>query len=194
MIHVGVVQVKNLKNVMDPSSIVHAIQEVVLTPSLASTLWLGGVSFISELIAPLPSSLLLGGQLFFIKDLLSLEMIARLIFFVALPMAVGTTLGSFLTYGLAFGGGKLAIEKFKKYLRFSWQDVERLESKFANKWYDELLFLVARCVPLLPTIPINVVAGVLRMKPLKYTLLTLLGTTVRLSIMVIIFGVGIINT
>jgi membrane protein YqaA with SNARE-associated domain len=189
----GAAQARSSKNAMESARVIEAIQAVVVSPSVYGSLWLGVVSLVGELIAPFPSSLVFAGQLIFLKDVLSAGMIAKLILFIAVPMAIGTTIGSLFTYGIAYAGGRPAIEKLKKYIRFSWQDVERFESQFTKNWYDEFLFLALRCIPLLPTIPINVLAGILRMSPAKYALLTVLGTTVRLSLMLIIFGIGIMS-
>jgi len=172
------------------SELIDTVQSVVLEPNISGALWLALISMVGEAIAPIPSSLLFAGQLLFADETVSIVFVLKLLSLVAFPMAVGTTIGSYLQYGIAYYGGKPAIEKSKKYIRFSWSDVERIESKFKDRWYDELIFLILRSVPLMPTIPINLVAGVLRMNFWRYTLLTLFGTTVRMMIVLFVFGVG----
>lgn len=172
------------------NELIATVQEIVLEPNMTGALWLLGVSLVGEAIAPLPSSLLFAGQLLFVNESVSVMFVLKLLALVAFPIAVGTTIGSYLSYGVAYFGGKPAIEKTKKYIRFSWADIEKLEAKFKSKWYDELIFLALRSIPLTPTIPLNILAGVLRMNFARYTLLTLLGTTIRMMIMLFVFGVG----
>lgn len=175
---------------MESSEIIETVQQIVLRPDLWGAIWLFGISLVGEAIAPLPSSLLFAGQLLFEDESITATFVLTLLSLVALPIALGTTIGSYLSYGIAYYGGKPAIEKLKKYIRFSWQDVEKLEARFKSKWYDELIFLALRSTPLTPTIPLNVLAGVLRMNFLRYTLLTILGTVIRMMIMLFVFGVG----
>ncbi len=184
-------QVRNLKSAMvEAPEIIKALQGVVLEPSLVGALWVMFGAFMGEVVAPFPSGIFFAGQLLFLTEALSLTLVTKLFFLVAIPLAFGGTVGSLLSYGIAYFGGKPAIEKFKKYLRFSWEDVERLESKFKNNWYDELLFLALRIIPFIPTIPVNLLAGVLRMSFLRYTLLTFIGTIIRMMILLSIFAWG----
>ncbi|MHB1330571.1 MAG: DedA family protein [Minisyncoccota bacterium] len=170
--------------------IIETLQNTILEPNFSGAMWLAIIAFLGEVVAPFPSSLFFAGQLLFLEDAMSITLFVKLLLFVAIPMSIGTTLGSFVSYGIAYIGGKPAIEKSKKYIRFSWEDVEKFESKFKDKWYDEILFFVLRAIPLTPTIPVNLIAGLLRMNPVRYTLLTLVGTTIRMAIMLVIFGTG----
>lgn len=172
------------------SEIINTVQQIIVEPNIIGALWLLGISLVGEAIAPLPSSIIFAGQLLFVDEGMSAIFVLKLLSLVAFPIALGTTLGSYLSYGIAYFGGKPAIEKTKKYIRFSWADVEKLEAKFKDKWYDELIFLALRSIPLTPTIPVNILAGVLRMNFLNYTLLTILGTTIRMIIMLFVIGVG----
>ncbi len=159
------------------------VQDIVLKPDLTSAFILLWFSLLNELVAVLPYVVLVSGQLLFMEASSFPAITSKLFFFIAVPAGVGGAVGSFLTYGLAYFGGKLTIEKFKKYLRFSWDDIERINRRFKGAWYDELIFLALRSVPVLPSLPINIVAGVLRIPPLRYFLFTTLGFTVRMMIM-----------
>lgn len=192
------VRVKSLRNVMEEApQIFKALQGVVIEPSFSGALWLLLGAFAGEVIAPFPSGIFFASQLLFIDNGISFGFIVKLVFLFAIPLAFGGTVGSFLPYGIAYFGGKPAIEKFKKYLRFSWEDVEKFESRFKNNWYDELLFLGIRIVPFIPTTPVHILAGILRMSFWRYTILTFIGTVIRMMILVFIFasggGIGLVN-
>lgn len=172
------------------SNFIQIIQNVVLHPNLASALALLFLSIVNELAVFLPSAVILSGQLLFLQGPLSIAVFIKLLLFVAIPVGIGAAIGSSLVYGLAYFGGKPAIEKFGKYLHLSWQDIEKVESKFKGSWYDEILFLVLRMIPLLPSFPVSAAAGVLQMSPAPYFALTAVGLTLRMMIMFVFVGLG----
>ncbi|MDB5194396.1 MAG: yngC1 [Parcubacteria group bacterium] len=167
------------------------LSRLVLEPGIFGAIGLFLVSIVDELVAFVPSSLILAAELLFLKDPLTLAAISRLTIFVGLPIALGTAIGSLPLYGIAYAGGKPAIEKIQTKWKFSWADVEKFERRFdGGTWKDELLFFFFRATPLMPTLPVTVVAGTLRMKPVVYTLLTILGIMVRVVITLIILRLG----
>ena len=184
-------QVKSTKNAMEwTNEIIRILSNATLDPGFSVIFWSFLATFLGEVIAPIPSTLVFVAPLVLLQGELSVLIFIKLVIFVAIPMAIGTVVGSYLLYGIAYYGGKPAIDKFKKYLRFSWEDIERLEGKFKNNWYDEALFLLIRTTPLVPTMPLNILAGLLRMNIVSYSLLTFLGTVMKVAIMVLIFGLG----
>ncbi len=173
------------------ANFIHVIQDLVLRPDLASAIVLFFLSFTNELIAVLPYAVVLSGQLLFLKGSLSLALLTKLFIFVAIPVGVGSSIGTLPVYVLAYFGGKPAIDKFQKYLHFSWQDIEKVNSRFKGAWYDEVLFLLLRSVPLFPSFPVNVAVGILRMSFWPYLVLTTVGFTVRMMLMLITVGLGV---
>ena len=173
------------------SDLFHLIQNMAVRPDFGTAVVLFWFSLINELFSILPYVVLVSGQFFFIEAKLSYALAYKIFFLVALPAGVGGAIGTLLTYGLAYFGGKPAIEKFEKYLRFSWEDIEKLNRRFKGAWYDELIFLALRSTPFLPALPINIAAGVLRIPPLNYFVLTVLGYILR---MMIIFAIILAGT
>lgn len=173
------------------SDFFQAIQDMVLKPDFTSAVILFWFSFVNELVAVLPYVILVSGQLLFLEAGSLPAIISKLFFFIAVPAGIGGAIGSFLVYGLAYFGGRPAIEKFKKYLRFSWDSIERVNNYFKGAWYDELIFLALRSVPVLPSLPVTVAAGILRMPPSRYFVLTVLGFTIRMMIMFTFIWAGV---
>ena len=165
-------------------------QDVVLNPDFGSAIILFWLAFANELIAIFPYTIVLSGQLLFLQDVVSLAVIAKLLVFVAVPVALGSTLSSLIFFGLAYFGGKPAIDKFHKYLPFSWADIEKLSTRFQGAWYDEILFLLLRSMPILPSLPLDIAAGIFRMRFWSYCVLTLVGFTIRMMLTLMIFGLG----
>lgn len=166
------------------------IQDVIFRPDFTSALGVFVASFINELFAVLPYNVILSGELFFLKGSFSAVFVTQLFFFVAVPVGFGTAIGSLLTYKLAYFGGKPAIEKAGKYSHLSWESVQKMQSKFKGVWYDEILFLALRSTPLLPSLPINAAAGILRMHLTNYLVLTFFGAVIRMMIMFMLVGLG----
>jgi membrane protein DedA with SNARE-associated domain len=170
---------------------VRLVQEVVLDPKFSSALPLFFLSLLNELIGVLPFSLVLAGQLFFIEDSIDIAMLAKLLAFVAAPIGVGGAIGVLPLYGLAYFGGKPLIEKYHKFLHFKWEDVEKVSRKFQGRWYDEIIFLFLRIIPVLPSFPATIAAGVLRMRFMPYFVLTAVGFILRMMITLLLIGVGV---
>ena len=171
-------------------NIIYLINDVVLKPDLWSALIIFIFSFVNELLGVLPYALILSGQLIFLTDNLSVALLAKLLVFVAVPVGIGSTLGTFLLYGIAYWGGKPAVGKLERYLRFSWTDVERVSSRFKGVWYDEIIFLILRSIPVVPSFPLTLAAGFFRMRFLPYFVLTVVGLTIRMMLTLLIIGFG----
>ena len=191
MIFALAVLVRNIKSVMELSAnFVQIVQDAVLDPSSNSAIALFVSSFLNELVAIFPFAVVLAGQLFFLKDPFSIALIAKLLVFVAIPVGIGSSLGVLPVYVITYFGGKPAINKLQKYLRFSWQDVEKVNLRFRGQWYDEILFLLLRTIPVMPSLPLSIAAGVMRMKFLRYFFLSVLGLVIRMILTLLVVGIG----
>ncbi len=189
MICVGVALVRSTRDAMDktPEFIVF-LGQMVSEPTILGALIITPLAALAEVVGAFPTSAFLAGQMLLFEGELSFVKVLVLTLLVCLPIGVGTTIGALPHYALAFFGGKPAIEKFKKYTRVSWESVEAFEKKFFGKWYDEIAFLLLRMLPLVPTVPINLLAGILRMRLHSFVVLTVIGITIRMTIIVLIFG------
>ncbi|HPX77886.1 MAG TPA: membrane-associated protein, partial [Methanobacterium sp.] len=89
-------------------------------------------SIIEEIIAPIPSTLVILGTSFIILKgaVISPETVFSLFINVVLPASLGVTLGSVLVYGLAYYLGKELIDRWGKYLGVSWEYIEKVQDKF----------------------------------------------------------------
>jgi len=171
-------------------SVMQVVQEMVLNPNLGSSIILFFSSFLNELLGLFPYAVVLSGQLVFLEGNVTSALLAKLFVFVAIPVGVGSALGTLPVYVLSYFGGKPAIEKWGRHLRFSWKDVEKVSTRFQGAWYDELVFLLLRCLPILPSLPLNIAVGVLRMRFLPYLVLTTFGFIIRMMLTLLIVGLG----
>ncbi len=138
-------------------------------------------AFLEEVAFPFPSPLLLIGVAFFFGKPVTFAIIIRMLWSVILPIATGATLGSLVIYGIAYSGGKIAVIKFSKRLGFSWDDVEKIREKLSTRRSDEIVLFLSRCLPFAPTTLVTIAAGIVRMNPILYIMLTFLGICIRVT-------------
>ncbi|MBX4206226.1 VTT domain-containing protein [Candidatus Parcubacteria bacterium] len=163
----------------------------VIDPSPASFMPLFIFSFLNDLIGVFPFALVLAGQLVFYHGAFTAALWMKLLVFVALPVGLGSALGSVPLYFLAYYGGKKLINKWHRFFRFSWEDVEKVNAYFKGTWYDELVFLVLRCAPVLPSIPLDIASGILRMRFLPFFVLTAAGSIARMMLTLLAVGMSL---
>lgn len=141
---------------------------------------IGGL--IEQVIVPIPSPLIpmAAGFLFIPSGAFSFSILRQVFTKAAIPFAIGSTIGSTIVYLVTWYGGKWAIDKFHKWLGFGWDDVEGLQKKyFTGKSTDELLIFIFRAIPMMPSVLVSAVCGVIRIKPWSYYIFTFLGLLVR---------------
>ncbi len=133
-------------------------------------------ALIEEVIAPIPSPLvmMLGGSIAASQN-------SPLSFLLLLTLigSLSKTLGSLIIYVVADKAENIFVGRFGKFLGVSRSDTEGL-GKFLNKNNkDNLMIFLLRAVPIMPTAPVSVIAGLIKIKLKTYLLYTFLGLVVR---------------
>jgi membrane protein DedA with SNARE-associated domain len=138
-------------------------------------------SIIEEIIPPIPSALVqgLGGLLVMGDTAVSAVSILQVIVLVAIPAALGVTIGSLPYVYLARKYGIQLIEKYGKYMGTSISDWHKLEKKLNESRYDDLAFISLRSFPVVPAIVLAIYGGVIEMPVWKYLYLSFLGVLIR---------------
>jgi membrane protein DedA with SNARE-associated domain len=140
-------------------------------------------SLLEEIIAPIPSTIVIIGSSFFIMgaDPLNLEGFIKLILYVSIPASLGLTLGSLFLYIIGYYLGKPFILKWGKYLGLSWEAVEKTNKKFAESKSDDILLFSLRALPIFPSVAISTLCGFIRFNLKDYIIITFLGSLIRAS-------------
>lgn len=135
---------------------------------------------IESVIIPIPSPLvIMGAGAILIPPELSLSAaLGRIVSHIVLPGSIGSTVGAFIGYGLGFWGGKPAIERLKRFLGFTWQDVQAMEGRLARR-HAGVVLLLLRAVPVVPLSLISIAAGLIRWPIASFTGWTWLGSIPR---------------
>ncbi len=136
-------------------------------------------ALVEELVAPIPSPLvmMLGGSI-------AAGQGSPLLFilFLALIGALSKTLGSLLIYIISDKAEDVIIDKFGKFLGVSHSDTEGLGKFFGQGKRDDIAIFLMRAVPVMPTAPVSVIAGLIKIDLKTYLLSTFLGLIVRNTI------------
>lgn len=135
---------------------------------------------IESVIVPIPSPLIIMGAGFVLisADLRFFEALAPIVLQIVLPGSVASTLGAYIGYGIGYLGGKPMIDRWKRFLGFSWGDVEAMERRFKGSGVKASIFFL-RALPIFPLSVISAAAGLLRLPIKQFSLWTFYGTIPR---------------
>lgn len=137
---------------------------------------------LEQIIVPIPASLIvITTSILTLKGVpISPNSLGILLIKIAIPASLGTTIGSLFYYYLAYKLEKPFIERTGKYLGVSMEDVAGVEKRFKDSRFDDLSIFLARCVPIIPSIAINLFCGLIRYDLKKYLLTTFFGSLVQI--------------
>ena len=138
-------------------------------------------SIIEEIFPPLPSPLFLiltkmttHNQKFSVLYVLLLTSIATF----------GKTIGSLFLYFLADKTEDFVIGRFGKYLfNISHKSVENIGKRFTGSWKDIIVLIFIRAVPIIPTTPISLVCGIIKLNIRTFIVSTFIGSFIRIFLL-----------
>jgi membrane protein DedA with SNARE-associated domain len=135
---------------------------------------------IESVIVPIPSPLIIMGAGFVLinADLKFFEALTPIVLQIVLPGSIASTLGAYIGYGIGYFGGKPMIDRWKRFLGFSWSDVESMERRFKDSGVKASIFFL-RALPIFPLSVISAAAGLLRLPLKQFSLWTFYGTIPR---------------
>jgi len=143
------------------------------------------LSLIEEIVAPVPSSLVLMAAGFFLipQGTSAGETLVPAFLEVIIPATVGLTIGALFIYSVAYLGGKPLVLRWGKLLGVTWEKLERAEARFAAGAMDEIIIFGLRAVPVTPNFLISAICGLVRYPVREFIVLTLLGSFTRATLM-----------
>ncbi len=167
------------------STIINSAESFIIS-NVSLAVFLGCI--LEQIIVPIPASLIVLTSTFLLLKgtTFSLAALGTLLVKIVIPASLGITLGSFIYYTLAYKLGMPFIERTSKYLGVSPEDVKDVGKKVEESRYDDIFIFLARCVPIIPSIAINLFCGLIKYDLKKYILTTFLGSAVQ------IFGWGLL--
>lgn len=152
----------------------HWLETLAATVSLEAFVVVG--AFLEELIAPIPSPFVMTTAAVLAQvqhyHWLQLGLLVTL-------AAVAKTASTYAVYYISDKAEDIVIGKFGRFFGISHQHIESLGRFLTKSRWDDVLLFLARAIPLVPTFPISVGAGVIKYNVRSYLLMTFLGTMVR---------------
>lgn len=171
---------------MDISQIINSIQSYVtdnapwIVANAPLAVFIGCI--LEQIIFPIPASLVVLSATFLVMQGIgfSLSALGILIIQIVIPASLGITVGSIVYYALAYKLGKPFIEKTSRFLGVSVEDVESIERRFKESRYEDIFMFLARSIPGIPGIAINLFCGLVRYDLRKYCITTFFGSAVQM--------------
>lgn len=133
-------------------------------------------AFIEEVIAPIPSPLVMGtaGSIAQAQG----KGVAFL-FILAIIGSIGKTLGGYLMYFIADKAEDLVLGKFGKFFGITHKEIEGIGKHFNGGWRDDLILFLIRLAPVVPSAPVSLVCGLIKINPRTFLVSTFAGTIIR---------------
>ncbi len=155
-------------------SVIAWLEQIAQAVPLPIFVMVGGI--IEEIIAPIPSPLVstLAGSITSAQQL----GIPYLLWICALA-TLAKTLGAWLFYVLGDKLEDVAVPRLGKYIGVKHEDLEHFGEHFKGTWKDELILLVLRSIPVMPSTPISLLCGILKINLRTFFVATYVGFYIR---------------
>ena len=115
---------------------------------------------LEEIIAPIPSPLVmtLAGSLS-----ASAAQPLSYLFYLAIIGSLAKTAASYVVYVISDKAEDVVLTKFGRFLGVSHKEVEKFGAQLSGGWTDNLVMLALRAIPIIPTAPVSIIAGLLKL-------------------------------
>lgn len=156
------------------NQIISLIKTLAYTIPIEAFAFIG--SFMEEIIAPIPSPVVMttAGTLAHTQNHTLLYL-----FWLALAASLGKTIASWLYYVVADKTEDLVLTRFGKFIGISHKEVENIGKHFNGTWRDDVVLLVVRALPIMPTSLVSVVCGFIKLNMRTYLQSTFIGYFIR---------------
>lgn len=133
-------------------------------------------TILEELIGPIPAPLILTTA----GSLLSIQgWPLFVLLLLCLISAAAKTLVAWALYWVGSKGEKIVVDRFGKYIGIGHKEIESFREYFNKGWIDYVTIATLRAIPIVPTTPISIVAGILNLQLAIYLSSTFVGMYVR---------------
>lgn len=150
------------------------LKEMAQVVPLPVFVTVGGI--VEEIVAPIPSPLVatLAGSITASQG----QGVVYLLLLCALA-TFAKTIGASLFYVLGDKLEHLAVPRFGRYIGVTHSDIETLRARLSGTWKDEVTLLIIRSIPVMPSTPVSLVCGILKIKFRTFLLTTYAGFFIR---------------
>lgn len=140
-------------------------------------------SIIEEIVAPIPSPLVMATA----GSIASAQNKGVFfLFWIAAIAATGKTIGCWFFYFFADKAEDLLSSRFGKLIGFSHQEIESIGKHFNGTKKDDFILIFLRALPIMPSTPISIACGFIKMDLVSFLRATYIGSFIRSLIMLYI--------
>ncbi|GAB4027237.1 MAG: hypothetical protein Fur0011_4750 [Candidatus Microgenomates bacterium] len=131
---------------------------------------------LEEIIAPIPSPLVmtLAGSLSASAGNTTLYLV-----YLAIIGSLAKTAASYLVYVVSDKAEDIVLTKFGKFVGVSHKELEKFGAQLSGGWTDNLVMLALRAIPIIPTAPVSIIAGLLKLDVVTFLWTTTIGYAIR---------------
>ena len=146
-------------------------------------------SIVEEIISPIPSPLIMTtvGSSLAARDGAIWHLAVGSIFLATL----GKVLGYWVIYILSDRIEDVVMRRLGKKIGVTHEQIESVGKLFSRTWRDDVFVFIVRFLPIMPSAPITVTAGVLKLPVVRFMTASFLGTWMRNTMYLAVGYVGI---
>jgi membrane protein DedA with SNARE-associated domain len=133
-------------------------------------------SLVEELVSPIPSTLIMGTAGSVAN---ASEYAVVFLFWLSFVGNAGKIIGSVFYYMLGNKLEDVAVRKFGRYFGVTHCQVERLGKRFSGHWRDGITLFFLRLLPFVPTTPVSLACGIIRMPMRTFVVATFVGNFIK---------------
>lgn len=133
-------------------------------------------TILEEIIAPIPAQLIMitAGTIAFEQNM----PLAYLIILATIG-GVGKTISSFIFFWVSEKLGIKFVDKYGNYFGITKESMDKFSVYLNQVWKDNFILLVIRLIPIIPTIPVSVASGILKINRGTFLTSTFVGATIQ---------------
>ncbi len=133
-------------------------------------------AFIEEIIAPIPSPLVMA-----LLGSLAAAIDASLAYLIMLILigAIGKTIGGLVIYLIADKGEDFIMKRLGKFFGISSRELENIGKRLSGGWKDDVALFLLYVTPIIPSAPISIVCGLIKINIRTYLTSAFLGATAK---------------
>jgi len=135
---------------------------------------MGGI--VEEIIAPIPSPFVstLSGSITSAQQLGFPYLL-----WICVLATIAKTVGAYIFYVIGDKLEDLAVPRFGKYIGVTHKDLENFSNRFGGTWRDDVTLLILRAIPVMPSTPISLVCGIIKIRLRTFFISTFFGFYIR---------------
>ena len=135
-------------------------------------------SFVEELIAPIPSPIIMtmAGTIAQAQNRALMYLLV-----VAVLSAFAKTLAGWILYVLADKAEDFLMRHFGKFFGISHDEIEKIGAYISGGWKDDVVLFLLRSIPVMPSSPISITCGAIKLNLKTFLYTTFFGSIIRSS-------------